>query len=500
MSPPPPPDSALAIADAVRRGAQRAADLTRAALEAIDAANPRLNAFTQVFREAALARAEAIDARAARGEPLGPLAGVPIAVKDNICTVEGLTTCASRMLAAYRSPFDAEAVRRLLDADAVIVGKTNLDEFAMGGSGEHSCFGPTRNPWDPQRVPGGSSSGSAAAVAAGLVPVALGSDTGGSIRQPAGLCGLHGLKPTYGRVSRRGLVAFASSLDQIGPMARTAEDLALVAQVIAGHDPGDSTCARLPPEDWLGAALGDAPPGGLRVGVARHARSPRNHPGVNAALDDAVETLHRLGVRTIDIDLPHTDLGIAAYYLIATAEASSNLARYDGVRYGHRAAPRPGDTLADLYARSRSEGFGPEVQRRIMLGTHVLSAGYYDAYYLTAQKARRLIKGDYDRAFADGCDAVLMPVAPTPAFRLGEKVNDPLALYLEDVYTVGVNLAGLPGLAFPAGFTQDGGRTLPVGLQFIGPALGERVLFRLAGAFQRATSFADRRPDPIDPA
>jgi aspartyl-tRNA(Asn)/glutamyl-tRNA(Gln) amidotransferase subunit A len=489
-----PADSAVAIADAVRRGSRRAGEVVHAALEGIEAANPHLNAFTQVFRDQAMARAEAIDARAARGEPLGPLAGVPVAVKDNICTLDGLTTCASRMLAAYRSPFDAEAVRRLLAADAVIVGKTNLDEFAMGGSGEHSCFGPTRNPWDPDRVPGGSSSGSAAAVAAGLVPVALGSDTGGSIRQPAGLCGIHGLKPTYGRVSRRGLVAFASSLDQIGPMARTAADLALVAQVIAGHDPGDSTSAPLPPEDWTGAAVGDAPVEGLCLGVPRTARSPRNHPGVNAALDAGVEALRALGVRTLDIDLPHTDLGIAAYYLIATAEASSNLARYDGVRYGHRAAPRPGDTLADLYARSRSEGFGPEVQRRIMLGTHVLSSGYYDAYYLTAQKARRLIKADYDRAFAAGCDAVLMPVAPTPAFRIGEKVHDPLALYLEDVYTVGVNLSGLPGLAFPAGFADEAGRELPVGLQVIGPALGERTLFRLAGAFERATPFAARRP------
>ncbi len=489
-----PADSAVAIADAVRRGARRAGEVVHAALEVIAEANPRLNAFTQVFREQALARAEVIDARVARGEPLGPLAGVPVAVKDNICTLDGLTTCASRMLAAYRSPFDAEAVRRLLAADAVIVGKTNLDEFAMGGSGEHSCFGPTRNPWDPDRVPGGSSSGSAAAVAAGLVPVALGSDTGGSIRQPVGLCGIHGLKPTYGRVSRRGLVAFASSLDQIGPMARTAADLALVAQVIAGHDPGDSTSAPLAPEDWLSAAIGDAPIGGLCLGLPRAARSAQNHPGVNAALDEAAQTFRGLGVRTVEIDLPHTDMGIAAYYLIATAEASSNLARYDGVRYGHRAAPRPGDTLGDLYARSRSEGFGPEVQRRIMLGTHVLSSGYYDAYYLTAQKARRLIKADYDRAFAAGCDAVLMPVAPTPAFRIGEKINDPLALYLEDVYTVGVNLAGLPGLAFPAGFADEAGRALPVGLQVIGPALGERTLLRLAGAFERATTFSARRP------
>lgn len=476
--------------DAAHRGSRSAEELARAALARIDALNPRLNALTQVFHERALDQARNVDSRLARGER-PPLAGVTVALKDNICLDYGLTTCGSRMLAGYRSPFSASVVQRLFDAGAVIVGKANCDEFAMGSSTEHSCHGPTRNPWDESRVPGGSSGGSAAAVAAGFCAAALGSDTGGSIRQPASLCGVTGLKPTYGRVSRYGLVAFASSLDQLGPLTRDAADAAEVLAVIAGHDELDSTSD---PQSGFAAPDLGTPIQGLTLGLPRQARSPANSPGTTAALEAALERFRAGGATIIEIDLAMIDHGIAAYYLIATAEASSNLARFDGVRYGHRAALNPGEGLEALYARSRAEGFGPEVQRRIMLGTHVLSSGYYDAYYVTALKARRLIKADYDRAFAAGCHAVIMPASPGPAFRLGEKLSDPLAMYLEDVYTVGVNLAGLPGLSIPAGFERVGGRELPIGVQLVGPARGEADLLRIAAAFQRDTGWHTREP------
>ena len=510
-----------------RPGSLTGEERTRAALDRLDALNPKLNAFLQPLPDQALAAARALDARLAAGEPPGPLAGVPIAIKDNLCLgpdtgyARARTTCASRFLETYESPFTATAVRRLIAAGAIIVGKTNLDEFAMGSSGEHSAFGPTRNPWDPSRVPGGSSAGSAAAVAAGIVPIALGSDTGGSIRQPAGLCGIVGLKPTYGRVSRYGLVAFASSLDQIGPFTRTVADAAAVLTALCGHDPLDSTCgepsgAGVPP---AGGRDGrptvpdfsrdlDTPITKPVIGIPRQARSSANHPAVAAALENAIAVYTSLGAEVRDIDLPHTDYGIAAYYIVANAEASSNLARFDGIRYGRRAklARGGGDDLMDLYCRSRSEGFGPEVQRRIMLGTYVLSAGYYDAYYLTALKVRRKIKADYDGAFGSratggvsasaGCDAILMPSSPTPAFKLGEKSGggDPLAMYLEDFYTVGVNLAGLPAIVLPGGFANEGGVALPVGIQLIAPAWEEARLLRLARRFERETSFGDRRP------
>jgi aspartyl-tRNA(Asn)/glutamyl-tRNA(Gln) amidotransferase subunit A len=486
--------TALEIAQGVRSGRLSAVDVARAALERARARGASLNAFITVTDTPALAAAARADARRA-----GPLAGVPVAIKDNIC-MDGLspveagggwgpTTCASRMLEGYRSPFTATAVRRLVDAGAVVIGKTNLDEFAMGGSGEHSAFGPTRNPFDPSRVPGGSSSGSAAAVGGAdpVVPIALGSDTGGSVRQPAGWCGIYGMKPTYGRVSRWGLVAFASSLDQIGPMARTVPDLAAVLSVICGHDPADSTSAALPPEDFTTRL--DEPVAGLRIGVPRRAggAASGNHPAVAAALAGAEAALRAIGAEVVDVDLPHADLGIAAYYILATAEASSNLARYDGVRFGRRAATRAGEPLAALYARSRSEGFGAEVQRRILLGAHVLSAGYAAAYYERALRVRRLIKADFDAAFARaGCHALLMPSSPSPALRIGEKAGDPLALYLEDVYTVGVNLAGLPALTVPAGWADVGGPApLPVGVQLIGPALAEGTLLRIARGLER---------------
>ncbi|MFN7020450.1 MAG: Asp-tRNA(Asn)/Glu-tRNA(Gln) amidotransferase subunit GatA, partial [Phycisphaerales bacterium] len=472
------PSTLPEIRDALLARSLTAAELVRGCLERIERLNPALNALTQVFHDDALARADELDRLINRHGAAGlPLLGAPVVLKDNICLDssygDGRTTCASRFLEDYRSPFTATAAQRLIDSGAIVLGKANLDEFAMGSSTEHSIFGPTRNPFDPTRVCGGSSGGSACAVAADMCVASLGSDTGGSIRQPAGWCNVFALKPTYGRVSRYGLVAYASSLDQIGPFARTVVDAALVACVISGHDPLDSTSAPAPPLDATGLiAELERPIDKLVLGVPSQARSAANHPAVSAALDDAVRVFTRLGAVVIDIDLPHAEHAIAAYYIIATAEASSNLARFDGVRYGRRAEIGPSEDLFALYARSRAEGFGPEVQRRIMLGTHVLSSGYYDAYYNTALKARRLIKQDYDHAFEHAqppCHAVLMPTSPGPAFRLGERSSDPMAMYLEDVYTVGVNLAGLPALTIPAGFAVSDGVRLPVGLQLIGP-------------------------------
>ncbi len=493
------------IADAVRARSASAEEVVRAALARLDALEPKLHAFLQVFHDHAIDHARVIDSRIARGEHPGRLAGVPIALKDNMCLAWGRTTAGSRILENYESPFTATAVSRLLSAGAVIIGKTNCDEFAMGSSGENSAFGPTRNPWDLDRVPGGSSSGSAAAVAAGIVPLALGSDTGGSIRQPAGLSGIVGMKPTYGRVSRYGLIAFASSLDQIGPLARTVEDAAAALSLLCGHDPHDSTSAERSVPDF--AAGLDAPIEALVIGVPRQAVTKANHPAVAKALDDAIKVYVSLGARVIDVDLPHTEHGIAAYYIVAPAEASSNLARYDGVRYGRRGGGAEGPAAAgerrgkgagidleELYCRSRAEGFGPEVQRRIMLGTYALSSGYYDAYYNTALKVRRRIKGDFDAAFAGGCHALLMPSSLTPAFKIGEKTADPLSMYLEDVYTVGVNLAGLPGIVLPGGAAQVEGATLPVGIQLVGPAWEEHRLLRIALMFERATDWHTRRP------
>ena len=437
--------SASAIARDTNARIISATQTAARALAAAAALNPALNIFTELFEARAMAAAALVDARIARGEQL-PLAGVPVAVKDNICLgpdllepgdglgYGGKTTCGSRILENYESPYTATAVQRLINAGAIIIGKTNLDEFAMGSSTEHSCFGPTRNPWDISRVPGGSSGGSAAAVAARICPIAIGSDTGGSIRQPASHCGVVGIKPTYGRVSRYGLVAFASSLDQIGPLATNVADAALCLQAMCGLDEADGTSAAHAVPDF--PVLLEAPIDCLTIGVPSQCRSGSNHPAVAAALEAAIATYTSLGAKIVDIDLPMTDYGIAAYYIIAPAEASSNLARFDGIRYGRRAALAPGETLFDLYCKSRSEGFGPEVQRRIMLGTHVLSSGYYDAYYNNALKVRRLILNDYNNAFINhGCHAILMPASPGPAFRIGEKLDDPLAMYLEDLYT-----------------------------------------------------------------
>lgn len=493
--------SLLDLRDAIATRRVSALDAARAALARADVLQPRINAFTEVFHERAIEQAAQIDARLARGETVGPLAGVPLAIKDNLCLSWGKTTCASRMLAEYRSPYTATAVQRVLDAGAVMIGKTNLDEFAMGSGTERSFFGATKNPWDLSRVPGGSSGGSAACVAAGIVPGALGSDTGGSIRQPAAMCNIVGLKPAYGRVSRFGLVAYASSLDQVGPLTRTVADAALLAGVLAGHDPLDSTSLDEVVPDYAGAVRGalagglkDRSGGNVRIGVPIQARSAANHPGVSAALENAIGVLRGLGAEVVDVDLKHAEHGIAAYYIIALAEASSNLARFDGIRYGQRARTGAGEDLFDLYCRSRAEGLGAEVQRRIMLGTHVLSSGYHEAYYTTALKVRRKIRGDFDGAFAAGCHALLMPASPSPAWKIGAKSGDPLAEYLEDVYTVGVNLAGLPAVSVPAGFAAADGVNLPVGMQFIGPSGDEAGLLGIAAAFERETHFADRRP------
>jgi len=450
------------------------------ALSSAEKLNDELNAFLEIDRAGALRRADLIDEKIKAGETHAPpqLNGISIAVKDNICVRGMQTSCGSRILGPYKPPYNATAIDRLFNAGAVIIGKTNCDEFAMGSSNENSAFGPVRNPWDKSRVPGGSSGGSAAAVAAGIVPLALGSDTGGSVRQPASLCGVIGVKPTYGRVSRYGLVAFGSSLDQIGVFAQTPADAALALQVIAGRDPYDATTADVRVDDYVGETEKDI--AGLRLGVSQTLLGEGLDAEVRASIEKAIDAYRALGAQIVDIDLPHAKYAIAVYYIIATAEASSNLARYDGVRYGFRAEEAP--ALREMYRKTRDEGFGPEVKRRIMLGTYVLSAGYYDAYYLKAQKVRMLIKNDFATAFAK-CDAVLTPTAPSPAFRFGDKVDDPLAMYLNDIYTVTANLAGIPGISVPCGLSADG---LPIGLQLLGLYWSEGLLFRLAHAYQQA--------------
>jgi aspartyl-tRNA(Asn)/glutamyl-tRNA(Gln) amidotransferase subunit A len=486
--------SAVEIVTAIRQGDLTATHCTQAFLDRIAKLDGSINAFLHVDREGALATAARIDEKRKAGKPIGMLAGLPVAVKDALCTADQPTTCASKMLAGFRPPYDADTVARLRAADAVIVGKTNMDEFAMGGSNENSAFGPVKNPWDLARAPGGSSGGSAACVAADMAPVAIGSDTGGSIRQPAGLCGITGLKPTYGRVSRRGLVAFASSLDQIGPMARSAADCALVLEAIAGHDPSDSTslAAEVP---HYGDLL-EQPLTGLRIGrVAEHYAAGLD-PEVRKGVDEAFAVFEAAGATIHDVELPHAKYGVPTYYLIAPCEASSNLARYDGAHYGHRCDKLRGgfdSPLVEMYCRSRGEGFGPEVKRRIMLGTYALSAGYYDAYYAKALKVRRLIRQDYLDAFAE-VDLIGGPVSATPAFKLGEKTGDPLAMYLVDLYTVATNLAGVGGISFPCGFTKGG---LPIGFQLQGPALAEPLLLRAADRFQRLTDWHTRRPKQL---
>ena len=483
------PFTIKAIRNAVASGSTSAVECCEAALARIREADGSIGAFRTVDPARALSRAADIDRRRQELAHL-PLLGVPVAVKDNICTRDFPTTAASRILEGYVPPYDAAAVERLTAAGAVILGKTNCDEFAMGSSTENSAYGVTRNPWDRERTPGGSSGGSAAAVAAQMVPLALGSDTGGSIRQPAALCGVVGLKPTYGRVSRYGLLAFASSLDQIGPITGCVEDATIAFEVLAGHDPRDATSVVY--DETTAGAQAPESLDGLRIGVPRSLIREGVEPGVLEAFERALTTLEGCGARISTVELPHSRYGIAAYYLIATAEASANLARYDGVRYGVR-APGEDRTLAEMYDRTRGAGFGAEVKRRIMLGTYVLSAGYYEAYYRKAQQVRTLISRDYDEAFAQ-VDAVALPTSPTGAFRLGERTADPVLMYLADVFTVGANLAGLPAITVPCGFTE--GR-LPVGLQLTGRKMDERTLLRLASAYETAGLPPHERLGPV---
>jgi len=479
------PATATDVRAAFVEGATTAVAICETALRRIASSNERLGAMLTVDGERALSRAAELDRRADR-RAVGPLAAVPVAIKDNICTEGVRTTAGSRVLADFVPPYSATVVTRLERAGAVVVGKTNCDEFAMGSSNEHSAFGPAANPWDASRTPGGSSGGSAAAVASRMVPMAMGSDTGGSVRQPAGFCGCVGMRPTYGRVSRYGLIAFASSLDQIGPLTLTVRDAAVALQVIAGPDGRDSTAAPEPVPDWTAAMTGDVR--GCLVGVPRRLLDDGVDPEVREAFLAALEVIRSRGAILRDVELAHADLAIPVYYLIATAEASSNLARYDGVRYGYRAGGV--SDLRAMYERTRDEGFGAEVKRRIMLGTFVLSAGYYDAYYVKAQQARTLIARGLDTALG-AVDVIAIPTSPTVAFPLGERIHDPLTMYLADVFTVGASLAGLPAVSVPCGFSAAG---LPIGVQFLGRRFDESGVFRVAEAYERDTAYWQAAP------
>ncbi len=476
------------LAAGLRAGDFSSEELTHAMLDRIAALDAKLNSFITMTREPALAAARDADSLLARGEG-GPLTGIPYAHKDIYCTRGVRTSCGSRMLDRFIAPYDATVTAKLEAAGAVMLGKTNMDEFAMGSSNETSYYGPVRNPWDQDRVPGGSSGGSAAAVAARLAPFATGTDTGGSIRQPAALCGITGIKPTYGRVSRYGMIAFASSLDQGGPFTRSAEDAALVLGAMAGFDERDSTSVDRPVDDYV-AQLGNGLRG-MRIGLPREYFGEGINSGVAQVLDAAIEALRQLGAEPVEVSLPNAALAVPAYYVVAPAECSSNLSRYDGVRFGYR-CDDPRD-LEDLYKRSRGEGFGSEVKRRIMIGTYALSAGYYDAYYLKAQRARRLIADDFRRVLQE-VDVIAGPTSPTVAFRLGEKVDDPVTMYLSDIYTIAVNLAGLPGMSIPAGFSED----MPVGMQLIGNYFEEARLLNLAHQYQQVTDWHLRVPPGLE--
>ncbi|MEA1929104.1 MAG: Asp-tRNA(Asn)/Glu-tRNA(Gln) amidotransferase subunit GatA [Candidatus Auribacterota bacterium] len=478
------------IAGLVLKREISAVEATEACLSRVDSVDPVVRAFIRVDREGALAMAGGIDRRIAAGEDPGILAGVPIALKD-ILSVNGKEiTCGSKILRGYISPYDATVVRKLREAGAVILGQTNMDEFAMGSSTENSAYWPTRNPWDTERVPGGSSGGSAAAVAADETIVSLGTDTGGSIRQPAALCGVAGMKPTYGRVSRFGLIAYASSLDQIGPFGKDVEDIALVLEAISGPDRLDSTSAPVEVPRYRDSLIDNI--AGMKLGVPRECFIEGMEEGVERAFRSGLDIFRSLGAEIVEVELPRSPYSVSCYYILSTAEASSNLARYDGVQYGYR--NREGKSLLDMYESTRKLGFGEEVKRRILLGSYVLSAGYYDAYYVKALKVRRLIKDDFDRAFA-ACDSVVMPTSPSVAFKIGERMADPLRMYLSDIFTIGVNLAGLPAISINCGFDPQ---NLPVGLQVIAPPFSEEKILRIAYTFERNSDF-QRRPEGINP-
>lgn len=474
--------TAFEIREAVASGAVSAVEVTRSYLNRIEAVDDKVGAYTQVWRDQALAQAADIDARIAAGEPVGAMAGVPVSLKELICTTEGFTTCSSRILQGFRSPYNATVTEKLLAADAVLLGKVNMDEFAMGSSTENSAIQKTSNPWNLDCVPGGSSGGSAASVASDTCAMSFGSDTGGSIRQPAAFCGCVGLKPTYGRVSRYGLVAFASSLDQIGPLAKDVTDTALAMNVICGKDPHDATSADLPVEDFVAGLKGGVK--GLRVGLPKEFFIDALGSEVRSLVEASAAVLKAQGAEIVEVSLPHSEYAVTVYYIVAPAEASANLARFDGVRYGFRHPAA--NNVTEMYVKTKSEGFGPEVQRRIMLGTYVLSSGYYDAYYLKAQKVRRLITQDFDEAFKQ-CDVILTPTAPTPAFKRGEKSKDPLEMYLNDIFTISTNLAGVPALSMPCGMSASG---LPVGMQLIGKAFDEATLLRVAYTYEQNSGLA----------
>jgi aspartyl-tRNA(Asn)/glutamyl-tRNA(Gln) amidotransferase subunit A len=489
------PTTAVSLLARYRAGATTSEEIVRSLLDRSQHSS-RLNVFVHLDPDAVLAQARAIDARRKNGEPVGRLAGVPVAIKDVLCVEGEPTSCGSKMLRNFRPPYNATVIAKLKAAGAILFGKTNMDEFAMGSSTENSAYGPTLNPWDESRVPGGSSGGSAAAVAAGLAPLALGTDTGGSIRQPAAVCGVVGLKPTYGRVSRFGLIAFASSLDQIGPFAHDLADAALLLSVIAGPDPRDSTSVDQPVPDY--SASLDTTPESLRIGVVREFFGAGLDPEVAAAVQEAIRIYEKAGATIKEVSLPHSGYGVPAYYVVASSECSSNLARYDGTIFGHRAADYsakyPGEEglppLVRMMMASRAEGFGPEVKRRIMLGTFALSAGYADQYYNKALQVRRKIRGDFDAAFQE-VDVLVGPTSPTPAFKLGERTADPLAMYLSDIYTITANLAGIPGISIPCGLTKA---NLPIGLQLLGAPFAEEKLLRSARVFERATDWHLKRP------
>ncbi|HSN81782.1 MAG TPA: Asp-tRNA(Asn)/Glu-tRNA(Gln) amidotransferase subunit GatA [Polyangiales bacterium] len=483
-----PWQSAFQIREQVASGAVSAVEVARAYLNRAETLNPTLRCFLTLDYEGALAAAAQVDRARRAGEALGSLAGVPIALKDNLCTRGVPTTCASKILEGYIPPYDAHVVEALRAAGAIILGKTNLDEFAMGSSNENSAFGNVHNPWDLARAPGGSSGGSACATAAGLTALALGSDTGGSVRQPAAFCGITAIKPTYGRVSRYGLVAFASSLDQVGPMARSVREAAQLLEVVAGHDPRDATSAERETGAYLAACDRDVR--GLRIGVVRDLLEGLQDTDVRSSVQAALGALENAGAELVDVSLPHADHAVSVYYLIATAEASSNLARFDGIRYGLRVE---GEDLAETYTKTRAQGFGPEVRRRIMLGTYALSAGYYDAFYLKAQRVRTLIRRDYDAAF-ERCDVVCTPTTPTPAFALGEKTSDPLEMYLADIFTLPPSLAGVAALSTPCGLSGDG---LPIGLQLVAPPFEEELLCTVAQAVEDTSGLRDARPRAV---